>query len=368
MRSDRANIRRVPPPVQACCPRPRFPLRHHRARERRSRVSGQARSRARQRCRSARRRASCIRRSTAATTGTRACTCIGCSSRVRRLHPACRSARRSTRCSIAIWRRQHCGRVRLPRAAARAVVRADLRLGVAAEARRRARGSRRCRRAPVVAQLAAARARLRRALSRVAARKPTIRCATGCIPTARSACCSRSTTRAARTSRALSRVRSRQGAELVRAAIAMPPRRGSRRASISCRRRSIEAELMRRVLPPTRIRAWLDRIPARDWAAGALAAVHTGRRSAIASDPHIVHLDGLNLSRAWCFRGIASALAAERSARGGGERGAPHHICRRRAGARRAPITSGAHWLASFAALALVGAIVNWTSCRRVRP
>ena len=33
------------------------------------------------------------------------------------------------------------------------------------------------------------------------------------------------------------------------------------------------------------------------------------------SDPQIVHLDGLNLSRAWCMNGIAAALANDDPAR-----------------------------------------------------
>jgi len=33
------------------------------------------------------------------------------------------------------------------------------------------------------------------------------------------------------------------------------------------------------------------------------------------SDPKIVHLDGLNLSRAWCLYGIATALSATDSRR-----------------------------------------------------
>ena len=69
----------------------------------------------------------------------------------------------------------------------------------------------------------------------------------------------------------------------------------------------IEAELMRRVLPQTEFAVWLGaflpglgtRKPATLFA----PAEVTDR-----SDPFIVHLDGLNFSRAWCMRGIASAL------------------------------------------------------------
>ncbi len=72
------------------------------------------------------------------------------------------------------------------------------------------------------------------------------------------------------------------------------------------------------------------------------------------SDPQIVHLDGLNLSRAWCLRGIAGALPA------GDARIAVAERCRSAssragfAGLESADYV-GAHWLATFAALALGG-------------
>ena len=72
------------------------------------------------------------------------------------------------------------------------------------------------------------------------------------------------------------------------------------------------------------------------------------------SDPQIVHLDGLNLSRAWCFDGIASALDAAdprvRTLRAAAE---AHRV----AGLQGVESGDymGAHWLASFAALALSG-------------
>src|SRR5262245_16845815 len=69
----------------------------------------------------------------------------------------------------------------------------------------------------------------------------------------------------------------------------------------------MEADLMRRVLPPRAFHAWLARyLP--DLAKGEPKrllepAVVTDR-----TDPQIVHLDGLNLSRAWCMGHIAAAL------------------------------------------------------------
>jgi hypothetical protein len=65
-----------------------------------------------------------------------------------------------------------------------------------------------------------------------------------------------------------------------------------------------EADLMRRVLGPAAFATWLDNfltIPTdAEWLAPAVVSDR--------SDPHLVHLDGLNLSRAWMLEGIASGL------------------------------------------------------------
>lgn len=68
------------------------------------------------------------------------------------------------------------------------------------------------------------------------------------------------------------------------------------------------------------------------------------------SDGKIAHLDGLNLSRAWCWRSIAPRLPeAEREIV---EEAAEHHL------AAALPHVSGdymgEHWLASFALLAIL--------------
>ncbi|MDQ6619558.1 MAG: DUF2891 domain-containing protein [Pseudomonadota bacterium] len=70
------------------------------------------------------------------------------------------------------------------------------------------------------------------------------------------------------------------------------------------------------------------------------------------SDAQIVHLDGLNLSRAWCWRGIADGLPAGDSRIPIAREAASAHL---RAGMEgvHAASYSGSHWLASFAALAL---------------
>jgi hypothetical protein len=66
------------------------------------------------------------------------------------------------------------------------------------------------------------------------------------------------------------------------------------------------------------------------------------------SDPQIVHLDGLNLSRAWCMNGIASALAKNDPVRKTLTESAALH-----AEAALKHVASGdyvgEHWLASFA-------------------
>ena len=68
------------------------------------------------------------------------------------------------------------------------------------------------------------------------------------------------------------------------------------------------------------------------------------------TDGKIAHLDGLNLSRAWCWRGIAPSLpAAERAV---AEEAAEVHLAA--AMPHIAGDYMGEHWLASFALLALL--------------
>jgi DUF2891 family protein len=109
----------------------------------------------------------------------------------------------------------------------------------------------------------------------------------------------------------------------------------------------MEADLMRRVLSASEFRRWFHRfLP--QIAAGLpktllRPAVVTDR-----SDPKLVHLDGLNLSRAWCMRSIALALPRRDGARSVLIDSADLH-------ARDALVHvgsgdyAGEHWLASFA-------------------
>jgi len=109
----------------------------------------------------------------------------------------------------------------------------------------------------------------------------------------------------------------------------------------------MEADLMRRVLPaaqyPDWLAAFLPGIPqsgAADWLEPGLVTDPT--------DGKLVHLDGLNLSRAWNLDGIAASLPAQDPRRGALlAAGAAH---------RQAGLSSvtgehyaGGHWLASFA-------------------
>jgi len=109
----------------------------------------------------------------------------------------------------------------------------------------------------------------------------------------------------------------------------------------------MEADLMRRILPHEEFASWLEaflpQIP-RDGSADWLAV-------GIVNDPSdgkLVHLDGLNLSRAWNLRKIAEALPANDKRRASLLAAADVH---EKEGL--ANVTSehyeGGHWLASFA-------------------
>jgi hypothetical protein len=104
---------------------------------------------------------------------------------------------------------------------------------------------------------------------------------------------------------------------------------------------------MRRVLQTREFRRWLY---------GYLPGIADGKPAALLkpalvtdrTDPKLVHLDGLNLSRAWCMRSIAQALPPSDPARRVLARAGEAH-----AAAGLAHVASGdyagEHWLASFA-------------------
>jgi hypothetical protein len=112
-----------------------------------------------------------------------------------------------------------------------------------------------------------------------------------------------------------------------------------------------EADLMRRVLPPAELTAWL---------AGFLppAALRTSAlRPQVVTDPSdgkLAHLDGLNLSRAFMLEGLLGALAPSDPRRSElGELAAAH----RAAGLRSVTGAhyEGGHWLGSFATYLVTG-------------
>ncbi|CAD5247734.1 conserved hypothetical protein [Bosea sp. 62] len=112
----------------------------------------------------------------------------------------------------------------------------------------------------------------------------------------------------------------------------------------------IEAECMRRLLAPEAFLPWFDRflpkLGRREPATLFRPATVTDR-----SDGKIAHLDGLNLSRAWCWRALAGALPEGDARRAVAETAATEHLA---AGIPHiAGDYMGEHWLASFAVLAL---------------
>ncbi|MGV3614215.1 MAG: DUF2891 domain-containing protein [Fimbriimonas sp.] len=105
-----------------------------------------------------------------------------------------------------------------------------------------------------------------------------------------------------------------------------------------------EALLMARVLPSRRFEAWFHTfLP--DLPRNLLEPVEVLDRT----DGRIGHLDGLNLSRAWCWRGLASRIP---EIRGRAAEGAERHL--EAALPHVAANYMAEHWLATFALLALI--------------
>jgi len=108
-----------------------------------------------------------------------------------------------------------------------------------------------------------------------------------------------------------------------------------------------EADLMRRVLSPTEFREWFGRfLPGAS--EGEPKALFNPATVTDRTDPQLVHLDGLNLNRAWCMRSIANALPAGDPARAVLAASAARHA---EAGLEHVASGdyAGEHWLASFA-------------------
>ena len=92
---------------------------------------------------------------------------------------------------------------------------------------------------------------------------------------------------------------------------------------------------MKRVLPPAEFEPWLSRFLPRD-----LGPLAEPPRVTDHADAKQSHLDGLCLSRAWCFMQLGREKEAQRHLAAG----MPHVV---------GGDYVGEHWLASFAALAL---------------
>ena len=112
----------------------------------------------------------------------------------------------------------------------------------------------------------------------------------------------------------------------------------------------IEAECMRRSLDADRFAPWLDRFLPRI-AQREPAALFTPATVSDRTDGKIAHLDGLNLSRAWCWRSLATTWEEKDPRRALALDAATAHL--------KASLPHvvgdymGEHWLATFALLAL---------------
>lgn len=107
-----------------------------------------------------------------------------------------------------------------------------------------------------------------------------------------------------------------------------------------------EADLMRKVLAPQQFSVWLKKFMPLLFDAN--LKIETGKVKD-RTDGKLVHLDGLNLSRAWCLKGIAAAIHNNHLLQLANE-----HL-----EAALPQVASGEyageHWLASFAVYALTG-------------
>ena len=113
----------------------------------------------------------------------------------------------------------------------------------------------------------------------------------------------------------------------------------------------MEAECMRRVLSAAQFSSWrntfLPKLSSREPATLFKPATVSDR-----SDGKIAHLDGLNLSRAWCWRSLAQTWDSKDNSRAIALDAAEVHL------AASMPYVAGdymgEHWLATFALLALL--------------
>jgi hypothetical protein len=113
----------------------------------------------------------------------------------------------------------------------------------------------------------------------------------------------------------------------------------------------MEAECMRRVLRGNEFTSWLDRFLPRI-PEGEPVSLFKPATVSDRSDGKIAHLDGLNLSRAWCWRSISTSWPASDPRRAIALEAVETHL------AASLPYVTGdymgEHWLATFALLALL--------------
>lgn len=111
----------------------------------------------------------------------------------------------------------------------------------------------------------------------------------------------------------------------------------------------MEVECMRRVLEPGEFREWFGRFLPRA-AQGTPMSLFAPAKVSDRSDGKIAHLDGLNFSRAWCWRSLASMMG-DRPVASRATEAADRHI--EASLPHVAGDYMGEHWLATFALLAL---------------
>lgn len=117
-----------------------------------------------------------------------------------------------------------------------------------------------------------------------------------------------------------------------------------------------EALLMSRVLSAPAFASWFDAfLP--DLAQGAPATLLIPATVSDRSDGKIAHLDGLNLSRAWCWRSIAAVLGSGHRAAAAMTDAAVRHLAASLP--HLADDYMGGHWLATFGLLATGGVMTG---------
>jgi hypothetical protein len=117
-----------------------------------------------------------------------------------------------------------------------------------------------------------------------------------------------------------------------------------------------EADLVRRVLPPAEFADWLERfLPGLSRPDSQAATILVPVAVADVTDPKLVHLAGLNLSRAWCLQGVLDRLPADDTRRDALTASLAAHT-EAGLGYVFTGHYEGEHWLATFAVYLLSGA------------